>query len=250
MAGAPSATLQGWAMPALRTPQWDHTYVTSSCGLVGPWGCYGRSAGGAMLIAGTGSSAIADCLAQPNPDAAAIRYDFTGVCHQMANRILHPANVAVDNCRGYAVSFTLFDDYGRGAWLQRNACYPPGTIFAPGRHGAALSILGSGAPAVTADQATASTTGNQLVRGIVHLATVNDAVAAQEATEVARLSALAQRALGHHLEPGTLKNLKAVQSNLRDEQANLVKLFDAGRISADEYLARVECCRGCNAEKS
>ena len=60
MAGIPSALLECWAMPAAATPMWDHTYVTSSCGL--RWGCWGRDQGGTLLRGAPGSSIFADCL--------------------------------------------------------------------------------------------------------------------------------------------------------------------------------------------
>lgn len=237
MAGVVSATLQGWAVPALATPQWDHTYVISLCGTVGPWGCYGRNAGGSMLIGGTGSSTVANCLAQLNPDQAGIRYGLTGVCHQMANRILHPANITVASCNGYSVSAFVYGDYGRGGWPQRNTCYPPGTTFAQGLHGAALGMPGAGTVGVPTDrQGALAPAGNQRVIDSIYSATSNDAVAAQEASEMAELAALAQRALGQPLDPDTLRALDGVQSRLRQQQAHYVQLFDAGEISAEEYL--------------
>src|SRR5229473_4466627 len=85
MAGVSSATLEGWAIPALYASFFDHTYVVSSCGL--RWGCHGRSTGGNLLRGRVGNSIIADCLAQPT-GLAGIKYGITGVCHQIANRIL------------------------------------------------------------------------------------------------------------------------------------------------------------------
>jgi hypothetical protein len=101
MAGVASATLQGWSIP-MTTPPWqDHTYVTSSCGLV--WQCWGRCSGGSALSAALGNSIVADCLSQPNSQAGII-YGITGVCHQTSNRILHPARVTVVGCQGYNLS--------------------------------------------------------------------------------------------------------------------------------------------------
>src|SRR5438309_889026 len=122
MAGAPSATLAGWAIPAQTTPWWDHTYVTSTCGL--RWHCRGADTGGSRLIAGNGSSIIADCLSRPNSEAG-IRYLRTGVCHQIANRILHPAQITVVGCKGYGFWVARFGPYGRGNWPEKANCYPP-----------------------------------------------------------------------------------------------------------------------------
>src|SRR5947208_2378474 len=120
MAGVASATLRGCVIAAIPTFWWDHTYVESTCGL--KWGCFGRDGGGNLLASGTGSSIIADCLSQPNSEAG-ISYRKTGVCHQAANRILHPAGVTVANCRGYAVSVFRYNTYGKGAWPQLSNCY-------------------------------------------------------------------------------------------------------------------------------
>jgi hypothetical protein len=153
---------------------------------------------------------------------------------------LHPANITMNACRGYNVSSSIYGDYGIGLWPQRNACYPPGTIFAPGRHGTALTIpssSGSSSPAPT--PVTAPGGGNLLARNSLLISAVDSTAAAQEAADVAKLAAMAEKALGHPLEPETLKLLLNAQSLMRQEQAALVRLFDAGEINADEYLARL-----------
>jgi hypothetical protein len=61
-----------------------HTYVKSSCGA--SWGCWGGTTGGISICGGTGSSVEADCI--DGKDDAGILYYITGVCHQIANRIL------------------------------------------------------------------------------------------------------------------------------------------------------------------
>ena len=98
---------------------------------MGPWGCWGRSAGGTALsgASGSGSSATADCLSQVN-SRAGISYAVTGVCHQTANRILDPAQCLVSAARGYGVSRMIYGTYGlasaglvQGAvdWLQQKS---------------------------------------------------------------------------------------------------------------------------------
>lgn len=99
-----------------RTPMFaklaDHTYV--SCGNMGKsWGCWGGKTGGAVLRQGTGSTAQADAIANPDERAGITCYLINGVCHQAANRILLPANITVRGARGYAVSEALFGTYGR-----------------------------------------------------------------------------------------------------------------------------------------
>ncbi len=87
MALSSSADLEGFA--ALQQTI-VHTYVRSSCGA--SWGCWGGSTGGVRVCNGTGSSKEADCISQRG---AGILYGVNGVCHQTANRILSPANIAI-----------------------------------------------------------------------------------------------------------------------------------------------------------
>jgi hypothetical protein len=217
MAGLPSATLQGWAIPLIAAPYGEHTYVTSSCGL--KWGCWGRDFGGAALSAAIGSSVVADCLSQPNSEAG-IRYARTGVCHQTANRILHPAGITVAGCQGYVLSAFTFGPHGIGNWPQLSTCYPPGTILAP--------VVTTAAPQ--------SPAGNLLARISVYNSTVSSTVATQEASHVAELAALVEMALGHRIEKTTLKSLATIQADLRRTQSQLARWLDTGRVTPDQYL--------------
>jgi len=88
----------------------DHTYVESSDGHV--WKCFGRFAGGTTICSGTGNTAFADCLSQLN-SITGIKYLITGVCHQAANRILHPAGVFVSSAHGYRASTFIYGTYGK-----------------------------------------------------------------------------------------------------------------------------------------
>lgn len=56
---------------------------------------------------------------------------------------------------------------------------------------------------------------------------------------MAKLAALAEMALGHPLDQRTLESLLAIQETLRIAQSKLVQLFDAGELTADEYLIRL-----------
>jgi hypothetical protein len=90
----------------------DHTYVT--CGnLAKGWSCWGGKTGGTILRQGTGSTARADAIAEPDEKAGISCYLINGVCHQAANRILFPAEITVRGARGYGVSEALFGTYGR-----------------------------------------------------------------------------------------------------------------------------------------
>lgn len=124
--------LIGYALPAIKPP-FDHTYVVSSDGHV--WPCCGRAVGGRIICAGRGELAIACCLAQSDLLAGVI-YGVTGMCHQIANRILYPAATTVANARGYRVSVVVFGEYGKNpengrryappvlAWPELKLCWP------------------------------------------------------------------------------------------------------------------------------
>jgi hypothetical protein len=122
MTGEDRATLQGFAIPL--APAMDHTYVASSCGL--RWGCFGRDDNGAMICTGSGSSKLANCLSQVDSRASII-YGITGVCHQAANRILHPARLTVALAGGFQHSVFVFGVYGSG-WPEKlfGCLSPPG----------------------------------------------------------------------------------------------------------------------------
>src|ERR1700731_2900438 len=85
---SPNATLEGLALPR---GAYTHVYVQSSCGAI--WGCNGGKTGGVPVCSGLGSSIVADCI--DGRDNAGIVYATTGVCVQIANRILSPANVQI-----------------------------------------------------------------------------------------------------------------------------------------------------------
>src|SRR5260370_807296 len=218
MAGVPSATLQGWMMPLIVAPYGEHTYVTSDCGL--SWGCWGRRIGGTALSAAMGSSIVADCLSQPNSQAD-IRYGLTGVCHQTANRILHPAGITVAGCQGYGLSVFTFGTYGLGPWPQLSACYPAGTILAPGTTAMPQSMARNLLPRITVYNLTPSTT------------------TAQEVPPVAELRALIESALGHPIEKATLKGLVTVQADLRRNQSQITRWLGSAERTAEQYLELV-----------
>ena len=90
----------------------DHTYVMCGTGAK-RWSCWGGKTGGTELRRGTGSTARADAIAQPDEKANIKCYLINGVCHQAANRILFPAGITVAGARGYGVSESLFGPYGR-----------------------------------------------------------------------------------------------------------------------------------------
>lgn len=97
-----------------------HTYVISDKGHI--WPCHGRSSGGRLICGGLGNVDEAACLAQPDTEAG-IEYLNTGLCHQIANRILVPSNLTVFSGAPTlrALSF-LYGVYGLDS--NRHACSP------------------------------------------------------------------------------------------------------------------------------
>lgn len=92
---SPNETLTAFAMTQQAIL---HTYVTSSCGA--SWGCWGGNTGGSSVCYGTGSSILADCIAEPNTGVGylarglgGVVYGVNGVCHHMANRIISAASI-------------------------------------------------------------------------------------------------------------------------------------------------------------
>ncbi|WP_284213492.1 hypothetical protein [Methylobacterium oxalidis] len=122
----------------------DHTYVTSDCGFV--WRCFGRWQGGGEICRDLGDSRIAHCLAGPDATAGIV-YGVTGVCHQAANRILHPANrITVSSARGYAVSRVAFGPYGDGPWGRlASCCRGEAALLGEGRARSGTSVAGADA---------------------------------------------------------------------------------------------------------
>jgi hypothetical protein len=216
MAGVSSATLEAWAIPLVAPSRFDHTYVVSSCGL--RWGCRDRSTGGFILRNRIGNSAIADCLAGPNGEAG-IKYLRTGVCHQISNRILHPAGITVVGCGGYAVSVALWGATGLGPWPELQTCYSGVTV--------------SGAGSVSAGGADPQ--GNfSSSSGVPH---VSQSDMERTLTEFLKL---AEGALGHPLDQSMRRSLRRAQKHYSTRQQRLVHSLDTGVLSPEEYLDHLD----------
>jgi hypothetical protein len=95
----------------------DHTYVISDRG--DKWPCRGRSDGGDHICDGPANLELARCLAQADLTAG-ISYGMTGVCHQIANRILLPAGITVATARGARLSMFAYGVYGRDPGSKRH----------------------------------------------------------------------------------------------------------------------------------
>ncbi len=110
--GTAMGKLSGYALSIPLLPA-DHTYVLSDVGDIWPCPAWARWVGGTLLCSGTANLGEARCLSQPKSTAGLI-YGITGVCHQMANRILLTAGGAVvSQARGYRGSFFAWGDYGK-----------------------------------------------------------------------------------------------------------------------------------------
>lgn len=221
MAGVHFAVLEGWAVPAQWAPLVDHTYATSSCSL--RWGCWGRSAGGRPVGRGTGSSIVADCLSQPNSQAGIV-YGRTGVCHQTANRILHPASVTVAGCNGYAVSAFRFGAYGKGNWPELTKCY----VSAP------TMTTGGGAT-------TSNPQGDDMSRKETYdriVSKVRTQADDEKLTNLSELAALVEMKLGEPLDKPTFMALAQIQTDLQTTQEELGARLESHSITPDTYLVR------------
>jgi hypothetical protein len=222
MAGVPSATLAGWAVPLQQLSALDHTYVTSSCGL--RWSCWGRSAGGTPLDIGVGSSIVADCLSQPNSKSGII-YGRTGLCHQAANRILHPGLVTVARCRGYGLSSATFGAYGLGPWPERLRCYLPGI------------------PAAGATPATPTSGGSDMAGKDSYDRAISKIHADSHDEETIRLQelrALVGLKLGQPLDETAFRALAAAQAEFRGRQHALHAALATGAMEPEDYLAKLD----------
>jgi hypothetical protein len=113
--------LKGYAI-SMRQMPFDHTYVYSSYGDI--WPCHGRDTGGYIICVGAAEVDKSRCLSQADGEAG-IDYSVTGVCHQIANRILLPSSQIVQKARGWRWSLLLYGIYGCEA-ITRKRYHPTG----------------------------------------------------------------------------------------------------------------------------
>lgn len=121
--------ISAYIRPAFKIKALDHTYVTSSEG--DAWGCHGAKGGGKIIVEGDCNLNQSRCIAGKN-DMAGIRYMRTGVCHQIANRILHPANIRIDangTTSSIMGTYAVYGIYGNFSntpdWPELRACVSP-----------------------------------------------------------------------------------------------------------------------------
>jgi len=103
----------------------DHTYVVGSDGT--RWECNGADSGGKTIGNAFGDLSISHAIAGVDHKAGIV-YGVTGVCHQMANRILSPSGITVKDAAGYFLSVASYQEFGIDElnWisLQENAGQP------------------------------------------------------------------------------------------------------------------------------
>lgn len=218
-----NATLEGFATVGQIV---FHTYVKSSCGA--SWGCWGGTTGGVSICSGTGSSIQADCI--DGKDDAGILYYITGVCHQIANRILSPAGIQIpDTFPDVRNSYFIYDEYGHNLigqtpfnrWPDRKTiCSTPSGSTGPSGDSQSSSIatfsIGSG--------------------GLMNLGPRNS----DPPDRRSKLSALIRAGLGHPVNQKTLDDLAEMQSRLRERQLELASLVTNEKISREEYIAELD----------
>jgi hypothetical protein len=219
-----NATLEGFA-----TFQQTlfHTYVRSSCGA--SWGCWGGTSGGTSVCIGTGSSFEADCI--DGKDDAGITYWLTGVCHQIANRILSPVGIIIpDIYPDVASSYVLFDEYGHNfigqprfdRWPERKQMCSP-------RSGFTKPSGGSESSSVTQFSIGSGNFMNP------------DGRSSDQPKQRSKFSALIRARLGEErVQPKILDGLAEMQARLRARQVELANLVMTKKISREKYIAELD----------
>jgi hypothetical protein len=169
--------LYAWATPAFVTGSpVDHTWVTTfdntahfypseqAVTAAGEhyWFCWGKyhPSGHTALGSQGGNFALACCLVQPNVDCIAssaargtiFTYGVDGVCHQLANQVLHATGanpLTVKGANGYPASVFLYGMYGHQhtAWVNKIAGCSTAPVGAGGG-GAGTFSFQSGGPSV------------------------------------------------------------------------------------------------------
>jgi len=222
-------------LPKLLRGRLDHAYVVCDDGK--SWGCFGRDSGGSPIKSGSGSRACADCLSQPIepgkrpfPLYAGLKYGYTGVCHQAANRLLKHAGTDVAGVRGYAASVALYGKYGRGSWPQEAQCV---SLYIPS--GQPLASGGGQSMASSTKTVQLSDYLEELKqRDLAALATLENAedllIADQE------LRSLIDHKLGHSYDPRKIERISRLQHELQIARISLGAAVENGHSTAEEFF--------------
>jgi hypothetical protein len=238
-------TLSGNAMPAqFNGANWDHTYVESDDGQ--KWGCFGRDSGGRLLASAKGDSAFANCLSFQRRLAsglvvapgysiyADIIYGVTGVCHQAANRILHPAaGIDVASANGYRQSLFLYTRFGaiggiplQVPWSQLSHCsklHPQ----APSGNTSQVGMPTMKDPKAAALSRKLDTVYQDRQIGLNH------PVAREE------LRAMADVYLGEGYDKDKIESVARLQQAMQQSHKELASALESGQINAGIYVDRL-----------
>jgi len=217
-----SSTLEGFATFQQTVL---HTYVKSSCGAA--WGCWGGTTLGTSVCRGTGSSIEADCI---DGNDAGITYFITGVCHQIANRILSPAGIKIpDTFPDVRNSYFLYDEYGHNlpGQTQFNR-WPDRKQICSQRSGSPKPSSGSGSSSVA--QFSIRGGGSMNLGG----------GASDQPDRRSKLSALIRAGLGHQVDQRIFDGLADMQNRLQTRQLELAKLVVEKKISREKYIAELD----------
>ncbi len=180
-------------------------------------GQQGQSQGGRIVCRGSGNLGLARCLAGPDGQAG-LAYGVTGVCHQIANRILYPASIRVERAKGYNRSFRFYGDYGADLgmgpyWPERPRCLDQ---LAQGLREDTRTFVQEGLREPEAAYVMQS-----------------DPFVEQS---VQRMNLLLDRALGDRLDPGVRARVEQIVAATAARQRELVLAFENREIAPETYL--------------
>jgi hypothetical protein len=202
-----------------------HTYVV--CLATGDnWDCHGlpNTPVPPPLCSGKGNVLLARCIEGGDEAGLGPFYPTAGVCHQIANRILFPANIRIPiNHWQVRVSHLAYGPFGR------NLSTMPTQNHWPDR----LQICRGGGSigAVESSESMGSKSGV--------LSSMNDPSSSVD--QKAELSSLIKAAgLGHSVNDETLSALAKMQQHLQSCVAELGEMLSVRTISPEQYIERMD----------
>jgi hypothetical protein len=209
-----------------------HTYVLGMANgiQVRDYICRGLATGGRFLCGGQGSIALADCIY--DIDLAGIYYAQTGVCHQIANRVLAAAgDITIHPAEHWHVrsTYLAFGKFGRNfrivfgvpipvppdrCWPQRKLrCEVQRSSNLVEEEDSGIMHLSTGI-------------GNEMVRVAAHY----------EPDPKAELSELIECGLGHSVSDAKIAGLLEMQERLRYRIGSAAGLLAGRKIDKKHYL--------------
>jgi hypothetical protein len=208
----------------------NNTYHTYVLGQPGPraFDCRGGAVGGTRLCHASGSLRLADCIY--DRDLAGIHYGQTGVCHQIANRVLSAAGISIppSSHRHVRFSHLAYGKFGRNIRgvvpVTPDRCWPQRKIR--------CEFKGASASAGSSDLVHFST---GIGDPMVHIISSRD-----EPDPKVELSELIQAGLGHTVSDGTLSALCKMQGQLQYRISEAAGLLAQHKITRRDYLERLD----------